>query len=54
MSIQKEFNYVNRKINIVITRIAGPCGHPNILAEFITGQLNLRNMLIQKEFKYKL
>lgn len=34
MNVQKELNCVNRKINIAITRIANPYGHPNILAEF--------------------
>nr|YP_010165403.1 ribosomal protein S3 [Rhamnus globosa]QRN73974.1 ribosomal protein S3 [Rhamnus globosa] len=41
-NIQKELNYVNRKLNISITRIANPYGHPNILAEFISGQLKNR------------
>ena len=41
-NIQKELNYVNRKLNIAITRIANPYGHPNILAEFIAGQLKNR------------
>lgn len=42
MNVQKEFNYVNRKLNIAITRITKPYGHPNILAEFIAGQLRNR------------
>nr|YP_010920507.1 ribosomal protein S3 [Philotheca fitzgeraldii]WAJ53232.1 ribosomal protein S3 [Philotheca fitzgeraldii] len=42
MNVQKELNCVNRKINIAITRIANPYGHPNILAEFIAGQLKNR------------
>nr|YP_009578005.1 ribosomal protein S3 [Bunchosia argentea]QBK32622.1 ribosomal protein S3 [Bunchosia argentea] len=42
MNIQKELNCVNRKINISIKRIANPYGHPNILAEFIAGQLKNR------------
>nr|YP_010035721.1 ribosomal protein S3 [Pseudostreblus indicus]QQQ88371.1 ribosomal protein S3 [Pseudostreblus indicus] len=42
MNIQKELNSVNRKINIAITRIVNPYGHPNILAEFIAGQLKNR------------
>nr|WQA11389.1 ribosomal protein S3 [Saxifraga cataphracta] len=42
MNVNKEFNYVNRKLNIAITRIAKPYGHPNILAEFIAGQLKNR------------
>ncbi|KAJ9535623.1 hypothetical protein OSB04_un001237 [Centaurea solstitialis] len=35
MNLQKEFNSVNRKLNIAITRIEKPYGNPNILAEFI-------------------
>nr|YP_009827531.1 ribosomal protein S3 [Celtis sinensis]YP_010340153.1 ribosomal protein S3 [Celtis australis]QXM16166.1 ribosomal protein S3 [Celtis cerasifera]UDY69879.1 ribosomal protein S3 [Celtis bungeana]UDY70140.1 ribosomal protein S3 [Celtis occidentalis]QIV26280.1 ribosomal protein S3 [Celtis sinensis]UOA66475.1 ribosomal protein S3 [Celtis australis] len=42
MNVQKELNSVNRKLNITITRIANPYGHPNILAEFIAGQLQNR------------
>nr|AKZ24033.1 ribosomal protein S3 [Comandra umbellata] len=42
MNIQKELNYANRKLNITITRIAKPYGHPNILAEFIAEQLKNR------------
>nr|YP_010384079.1 ribosomal protein S3 [Atalantia buxifolia]AZN62017.1 ribosomal protein S3 [Atalantia kwangtungensis]UEQ18212.1 ribosomal protein S3 [Atalantia buxifolia] len=42
MNVQKELNCVNQKINIAITRIANPYGHPNILAEFIAGQLKNR------------
>nr|QFK69490.1 ribosomal protein S3 [Ixonanthes chinensis] len=42
MNVQKELNCVNRKVNIAITRIANPYGHPNILAEFIAGQLKNR------------
>uniref|UniRef100_UPI0030E401E1 ribosomal protein S3 n=1 Tax=Herniaria glabra TaxID=115624 RepID=UPI0030E401E1 len=42
ISVQKELNSVNRKLNIAITRIAKPYGHPNILAEFIAGQLKNR------------
>nr|YP_009691726.1 ribosomal protein S3 [Sanguisorba filiformis]ARC95993.1 ribosomal protein S3 [Sanguisorba filiformis]QEG58506.1 ribosomal protein S3 [Sanguisorba filiformis] len=41
-NVQKELNYVNRKLNITITRIVNPYGHPNILAEFIAGQLKNR------------
>ncbi|KAK8301624.1 hypothetical protein V6Z12_D04G034300 [Gossypium hirsutum] len=33
---------MNRKLNITITRIGNPYGHPNILAEFIAGQLKNR------------
>ena len=39
LNIQKELNCVNRKLNIAITRIPNPYGNPNILAEFIAGQL---------------
>ena len=42
MNIQKELNSMNRKLNIVITRIANPYAHPNILAEFIAGQFKNR------------
>nr|YP_010269015.1 ribosomal protein S3 [Saxifraga umbellulata var. umbellulata]YP_010637308.1 ribosomal protein S3 [Saxifraga brunneopunctata]UIG88508.1 ribosomal protein S3 [Saxifraga umbellulata var. umbellulata]WBQ49950.1 ribosomal protein S3 [Saxifraga brunneopunctata]WBQ56668.1 ribosomal protein S3 [Saxifraga umbellulata var. pectinata] len=42
VNVNKEFNYVNRKLNIAITRIKKPYGHPNILAEFIAGQLKNR------------
>nr|YP_009735863.1 ribosomal protein S3 [Engelhardia roxburghiana]YP_010024201.1 ribosomal protein S3 [Engelhardia fenzelii]YP_010962560.1 ribosomal protein S3 [Engelhardia unijuga]QBG40466.1 ribosomal protein S3 [Engelhardia roxburghiana]QOP63550.1 ribosomal protein S3 [Engelhardia fenzelii]WDE75002.1 ribosomal protein S3 [Engelhardia roxburghiana]WKF52727.1 ribosomal protein S3 [Engelhardia roxburghiana]WKF53397.1 ribosomal protein S3 [Engelhardia fenzelii] len=42
MNVQKELNCVNRKLNIVVTRITNPYGHPNILAEFIAGQLKNR------------
>nr|QZF76594.1 ribosomal protein S3 [Thunbergia erecta] len=42
MDLQKEFHYVNRKLNIAIRRIAKPYGNPNILAEFIAGQLKNR------------
>lgn len=42
MTLQKEFNYVNRKLNIAITKIAKPYGNPNILAEYIAGQLKNR------------
>nr|YP_009631181.1 ribosomal protein S3 [Sanguisorba tenuifolia]YP_009691642.1 ribosomal protein S3 [Sanguisorba tenuifolia var. alba]YP_009691810.1 ribosomal protein S3 [Sanguisorba officinalis]YP_010134718.1 ribosomal protein S3 [Sanguisorba hakusanensis]YP_010134803.1 ribosomal protein S3 [Sanguisorba stipulata]YP_010875293.1 ribosomal protein S3 [Sanguisorba applanata]WDD57198.1 ribosomal protein S3 [Sanguisorba tenuifolia var. tenuifolia]ARD00249.1 ribosomal protein S3 [Sanguisorba officinalis]QCA4104 len=41
-NVQKELNCVNRKLNITITRIVNPYGHPNILAEFIAGQLKNR------------
>lgn len=41
-NVQKELNCVNRKLNIAITRIAKPYGHPSILAEFIAGQLKNR------------
>nr|YP_010692270.1 ribosomal protein S3 [Utricularia adpressa]UWM94353.1 ribosomal protein S3 [Utricularia adpressa] len=42
MHLQKEFNYVNRKLNIAIKKIAKPYGNPTILAEFIAGQLQKR------------
>nr|YP_009028257.1 ribosomal protein S3 [Licania alba]YP_009264810.1 ribosomal protein S3 [Licania canescens]YP_009265142.1 ribosomal protein S3 [Licania membranacea]YP_009265308.1 ribosomal protein S3 [Licania micrantha]YP_009265474.1 ribosomal protein S3 [Licania ovalifolia]AHX80978.1 ribosomal protein S3 [Licania alba]ANJ19095.1 ribosomal protein S3 [Licania canescens]ANJ19427.1 ribosomal protein S3 [Licania membranacea]ANJ19606.1 ribosomal protein S3 [Licania micrantha]ANJ19772.1 ribosomal protein S3 len=42
INIQNELNCINRKINIAITRIENPYGHPNILAEFIAGQLKNR------------
>nr|YP_009581400.1 ribosomal protein S3 [Eranthis stellata]QBK49465.1 ribosomal protein S3 [Eranthis stellata] len=41
-NVQKEFDSVNRKLNIAITRVAKPYGQPNILAEFIAGQLKNR------------
>ncbi|KAL5697740.1 small ribosomal protein 3 [Ranunculus cassubicifolius] len=41
-NVQKEFNSVNRKLNFAITRVAKPYGQPNILAEFIAGQLKNR------------
>ena len=42
MNVQKELNSVNRKLNIAVTRIEKPYRHPNILAEFIAGQLKNR------------
>nr|YP_010744479.1 ribosomal protein S3 [Begonia leprosa]WET57870.1 ribosomal protein S3 [Begonia leprosa] len=42
MNVQKELNFVNRKLNIVITRLENPYGNPTILAEFIAGQLKNR------------
>lgn len=39
---RKEYHYVNQKLNIAITRIANPYGHPNIFAEFLAGQLKNR------------
>lgn len=42
INVQKDLNCVNRKLNIAITRIAKPYGNPNILAEFIAGQLKNR------------
>nr|YP_009859836.1 ribosomal protein S3 [Silene kiusiana]AWX05963.1 ribosomal protein S3 [Silene kiusiana] len=41
-NLQKELNCVSRKLNIAISRIAKPYGHPKILAEFIAGQLKNR------------
>nr|YP_010458622.1 ribosomal protein S3 [Plagiopteron suaveolens]UUA70126.1 ribosomal protein S3 [Plagiopteron suaveolens] len=40
--LQKELNCMNRKLNIAITRIENPYGHPTILAEFLAGQLKSR------------
>ncbi|RZC58000.1 hypothetical protein C5167_005315 [Papaver somniferum] len=68
INVQKGFNSVKRKLNIAITRIAKPYGDPNILAEFIAGQLKnrvsfrkamkkaieLTEQADTKEFKYKL
>nr|QJQ37675.1 ribosomal protein S3 [Aesculus chinensis] len=42
MNVQKELNCANQKLNIAITRITNPYGHPNIIAEFIAGQLKNR------------
>nr|QFV18351.1 ribosomal protein S3 [Dichocarpum sutchuenense] len=41
-NVKKELNSANRKLNIAITRVAKPYGQPNILAEFIAGQLKNR------------
>nr|YP_010953140.1 ribosomal protein S3 [Amorphophallus yunnanensis]WMQ76049.1 ribosomal protein S3 [Amorphophallus yunnanensis] len=41
-NIQKELNSVNRRLNIAITRIEKPYGHPKILAEYIALQLKNR------------
>ncbi|CAH9120553.1 unnamed protein product [Cuscuta europaea] len=41
-ALQKKLNFVNRKLNIAITKIEKPYGNPNILAEFIAGQLKNR------------
>nr|AWI69886.1 ribosomal protein S3 [Malouetia tamaquarina] len=41
-TLQKEFNYMNRKLNIAIKRIAKPYSNPKILAEFLAGQLKNR------------
>nr|YP_009754147.1 ribosomal protein S3 [Vachellia nilotica subsp. indica]YP_009771369.1 ribosomal protein S3 [Pterolobium punctatum]QIQ56936.1 ribosomal protein S3 [Vachellia nilotica subsp. indica]QIT02071.1 ribosomal protein S3 [Pterolobium punctatum]WBU15024.1 ribosomal protein S3 [Pterolobium punctatum] len=42
MNVQKKLNCMNEKLNITVTRISNPYGHPNILAEFIAGQLKNR------------
>nr|YP_009765121.1 ribosomal protein S3 [Schizolobium parahyba]QIS95398.1 ribosomal protein S3 [Schizolobium parahyba] len=42
MNVQKKLNCMNGKLNITITRISNPYGHPNILAEFLAGQLKNR------------
>nr|YP_010744391.1 ribosomal protein S3 [Begonia cavaleriei]WET57782.1 ribosomal protein S3 [Begonia cavaleriei] len=42
MNVQKELNFVNRKLHIAITRLENPYGNPTILAEFIAGQLKNR------------
>ena len=41
-NVQKKLNCVNRKLNIAITRIPNAYRDPNILAEFIAGQLKNR------------
>ncbi|KAK9091544.1 hypothetical protein Sjap_024721 [Stephania japonica] len=41
-SVKKRLNSVNQKLNIALTRITKPYGQPNILAEFIAGQLKNR------------
>nr|ANS11055.1 ribosomal protein S3 [Euphronia guianensis] len=42
ITVQKELHFINRKIDITITRIENPYEHANILAEFIAGQLKNR------------
>nr|YP_010832731.1 ribosomal protein S3 [Astragalus flexus]WFG52473.1 ribosomal protein S3 [Astragalus flexus]WFG52549.1 ribosomal protein S3 [Astragalus flexus]WFG52625.1 ribosomal protein S3 [Astragalus flexus] len=42
INVQKKLNCVNRKLNIAITRIPNAYRDPNILAEFIAGQLKDR------------
>nr|BDB16054.1 ribosomal protein S3 [Onobrychis gaubae] len=42
MNVQKKLNCGNRKLNIAITRIPNAYRDPNILAEFIAGQLKNR------------
>ena len=34
IDVQKEINCVNRKLNIALTRITNPYGHPNIVIGF--------------------
>nr|YP_009450064.1 ribosomal protein S3 [Burmannia cryptopetala]ANK36261.1 ribosomal protein S3 [Burmannia cryptopetala] len=41
-NVQKEFNSLNRKLNITITRLKNPYGHPKIIAEYIALQLKNR------------
>nr|AWI72675.1 ribosomal protein S3 [Leptadenia albida] len=40
--LQKEFNWMNQKLNVALKRIPKPYGNPKILAEFIAGQLKNR------------
>nr|YP_010379860.1 ribosomal protein S3 [Astragalus pectinatus]UCS41001.1 ribosomal protein S3 [Astragalus pectinatus] len=42
INVQKKLNCVNRKLNIAITKIPNAYRDPNILAEFIAGQLKNR------------
>nr|YP_010760233.1 ribosomal protein S3 [Cuscuta haughtii]WEY30183.1 ribosomal protein S3 [Cuscuta haughtii] len=42
LTLKKKLNFGNRKLNIVITKIEKPYSNPNILAEFIAGQLKNR------------
>nr|YP_009532324.1 ribosomal protein S3 [Cuscuta pentagona]AYA51725.1 ribosomal protein S3 [Cuscuta pentagona]UMI33782.1 ribosomal protein S3 [Cuscuta pentagona] len=42
ITLQKELNCGNRRLNIVITKVKKPYSNPNILAEFIAGQLKNR------------
>nr|YP_010760292.1 ribosomal protein S3 [Cuscuta volcanica]WEY30242.1 ribosomal protein S3 [Cuscuta volcanica] len=42
ITLQKELNCGNQKLNIVITKIEKPYSNPNILAEFIARQLKNR------------
>nr|YP_009450125.1 ribosomal protein S3 [Burmannia oblonga]YP_009450132.1 ribosomal protein S3 [Burmannia oblonga]ANK36322.1 ribosomal protein S3 [Burmannia oblonga]ANK36329.1 ribosomal protein S3 [Burmannia oblonga] len=41
-NVQQEFNSLNHKLNIIITKLKSPYGHPNILAEYIALQLKNR------------
>ncbi|KAB2024958.1 hypothetical protein ES319_D06G120500v1, partial [Gossypium barbadense] len=45
-----QLNCMNWKLNIAITRIGNPYGHPNILTEFIARQLKNR-VSFRKEMK---
>nr|YP_001430075.1 ribosomal protein S3 [Cuscuta gronovii]YP_009996253.1 ribosomal protein S3 [Cuscuta campestris]A7M934.1 RecName: Full=Small ribosomal subunit protein uS3c; AltName: Full=Plastid 30S ribosomal protein S3 [Cuscuta gronovii]QNQ65381.1 ribosomal protein S3 [Cuscuta campestris]QPJ79496.1 ribosomal protein S3 [Cuscuta gronovii]WCF05554.1 ribosomal protein S3 [Cuscuta gronovii]WNN67058.1 ribosomal protein S3 [Cuscuta gronovii]CAM98362.1 ribosomal protein S3 [Cuscuta gronovii] len=42
ITLQKELNCGNRRLNILITKVEKPYSNPNILAEFIAGQLKNR------------
>ncbi|KAK7235688.1 hypothetical protein RIF29_43281 [Crotalaria pallida] len=42
INVQKKLNCGPRKLNISITKLANAYRHPNILAEFIAGQLKNR------------
>nr|YP_010514181.1 ribosomal protein S3 [Strongylodon macrobotrys]UXL85834.1 ribosomal protein S3 [Strongylodon macrobotrys] len=42
INMQKKLNCVNRKLNITIVKVANAYKDPNIIAEFITGQLKNR------------
>jgi len=42
LNVQKELNYVTRRLNIAITRVEKPYGQPKILAEYIALQLKNR------------
>nr|WRM54180.1 ribosomal protein S3 [Thalia dealbata] len=42
MNVKKEFHSVNRRLNIIITKVEKPYGQPNILAEYIALQLKNR------------
>nr|AYC21313.1 30S ribosomal protein S3 [Aphyllon fasciculatum] len=42
INLKKEFNYVNKKINIAIKKLKKPYRNPSIIAEFIAGQLKNR------------
>ncbi|KAK7321925.1 hypothetical protein VNO80_32172 [Phaseolus coccineus] len=42
MNMHKKLNCVNKKLNIAILKVTNAYKHPNILAEFIAGQLKNR------------